>query len=76
MREMAFTGFVYSMAHGWGPKPLENLQSFGETNGDGTLLYPATALDKEDLNPMPSIRLMLLRDAIEDYELQRPRLVA
>jgi hypothetical protein len=29
---------VYSMAHGWGPKPLENIQSFAGTNGDGTLL--------------------------------------
>ena len=75
MRENGITGFVYSMAHGWGPKPLENLQSFGETNGDGTLLYPAAALNKEDLSPIPSIRLMLLRDAIEDYELQRPRVV-
>lgn len=71
MRREGIKGFVYSMAHGWGPKPLENLQSFGETNGDGTLLYPAAALDKNDLTPLPSIRLMLLRDAIEDYELQR-----
>ena len=72
MAQNGITGFVYSMAHGWGPKPLENLQSFGETNGDGTLLYPAAALDKNNLNPLPSIRLMLLRDAIEDYELKRP----
>jgi hypothetical protein len=71
MAQHGITGFVYSMAHGWGPKPLENLQSFGETNGDGTLLYPAAAVDKDDLNPLPSIRLMLLRDAIEDYELRR-----
>lgn len=72
MATQGINGFVYSMAHGWGPKPFENLQSFGETNGDGTLLYPAAALDKNDLNPLPSIRLMLLRDAIEDYELKRP----
>ncbi|HVF85878.1 MAG TPA: glycoside hydrolase domain-containing protein, partial [Abditibacteriaceae bacterium] len=26
------SGFVYSMAHGWGPKPLENLESFEGTN--------------------------------------------
>lgn len=64
-----FTGFVYSMAHGWGPKPLENLESFGDTNGDGTLLYPAEIVG--GTGPMPSIRLMLLRDAIEDVELQR-----
>ena len=62
-------GFVYSMAHGWGPKPLQNLESFAATNGDGTLLYPAELVG--GIGPMPSIRLMLLRDAIEDYELLR-----
>ena len=39
-RRHGFNGFVYSMAHGWGPKPLENLASFENTNGDGTLIYP------------------------------------
>ena len=62
-------GFVYSMAHGWTPKPLENLESFAATNGDGTLLYPAELVG--GVGPMPSIRLMLLRDAMEDYELLR-----
>ena len=61
------TGFVYSMAHGWGPKPLENLESFGGTNGDGTLVYPAELVGGS--GPMPSIRLMLIRDAIEDLAL-------
>jgi hypothetical protein len=69
MARYGITGFVYSMAHGWGPKPLENLQSFAGTNGDGTLLYPSEILGGS--GPMPSIRLMLLRDAIEDYELLR-----
>ncbi|MDQ3813281.1 MAG: hypothetical protein M3347_04950, partial [Armatimonadota bacterium] len=41
MARWGITGFVYSMAHGWGPKPFENLQSFAGTNGDGTLLYPS-----------------------------------
>lgn len=67
MARWNITGFVYSMAHGWGPKPLENLQSFAGTNGDGTLLYPSEIVG--GTGPMPSIRLMLLRDAIEDYEL-------
>lgn len=66
MAEYGINGFVYSMAHGWGPKPLENLQSFAGTNGDGTLLYPSEIVG--GTGPMPSIRLMLLRDAIEDYE--------
>lgn len=59
------TGFVYSMVHGWGPHPLQDLTSFANTNGDGTLLYPAELVGGQ--GPMPSIRLMLLRDAIEDY---------
>lgn len=69
MARYGITGFVYSMAHGWGPKPLENLQSYAGTNGDGTLLYPSEIVGGS--GPMPSIRLMLLRDAIEDYELMR-----
>ena len=64
-----FNGFVYSMTHGWGPKPLENLESFAGTNGDGTLLYPAELVG--GVGPMPSIRLMLLRDAIEEFELMK-----
>jgi hypothetical protein len=69
MARFGITGFVYSMAHGWGPKPLENITSFAETSGDGTLLYPSEIVG--GTGPMPSIRLMLLRDAIEDYELLR-----
>src|SRR4028119_1299244 len=69
MARYGITGFVYSMAHGWGPKPLQNIQSFAGTNGDGTLLYPSELAGGS--GPMPSIRLMLLRDAIEDYELLR-----
>lgn len=65
------SGFVYSMAHGWGANPLENLESFEGTNGDGTLLYPRDLTNDatQKLRPMPSIRLMLLREAIQDYEL-------
>jgi len=69
MAHTGINGFVYSMAHGWGPKPLENLQSYAGTNGDGTLLYPAEIVDPSASGPLPSIRLMLLRDAIEEYEL-------
>ncbi len=69
MARYGISGFVYSMAHGWGPKPLENIRSFADTNGDGTLLYPSEIVG--GVGPMPSIRLMLLRDAIEDYELLR-----
>jgi hypothetical protein len=61
-----FGGFVYSMAHGWGGNPLENLQSYESTNGDGTLLYPAELVG--GTGPMPSIRLMLLREMLEEAE--------
>ncbi len=73
MARYGINGFVYSMAHGWGPKPLQNLESFEGTNGDGTLLYPADLTGDPDLKlrPIPSIRLMILREAIQDYELLR-----
>lgn len=67
MARYGITGFVYSMVHGWGPKPWEDLTSFAGTSGDGTLIYPGEPFGVE--GPLPSIRLMLLRDAIEDYEL-------
>lgn len=67
MARYGFSGFVYSMAHGWGPKPLENLQSFANTNGDGTLIYPAEIVG--GVGPMPSIRLMLLRQMMQKWEL-------
>ena len=40
------------------------------TNGDGNLLYPGTP-GREDIaahQPVPSMRLVLLRDGMEDYE--------
>ena len=33
------------------------------TNGDGQILYPG-----KDMKPIPSIRLEIIRDGIEDYE--------
>ena len=69
METWGINGFVYSMAHGWGPDPLNNIASFAGTYGDGTLVYPAELVGGH--GPIPSIRLMLLRDAIEDYELMK-----
>jgi hypothetical protein len=57
------------MAHGWGPDPLNNIAAFAGTYGDGTLIYPSELVGGH--GPMPSIRLMLLRDAMEDYELMK-----
>jgi len=64
-----YTGCVYSQAHGWGPDPLHDLTSFANTSGDGTLLYPAELVGGHGL--MPSIRLMLLREALQQYEVLR-----
>jgi hypothetical protein len=69
MARHGISGFVYSMAHGWGPDPLNNIASYAGTYGDGTLVYPAELVGGH--GPMPSIRLMILRDALEDYELMR-----
>jgi len=69
MARYGISGFVYSMAHGWGPDPLNNITSFAGTYGDGTLVYPSELIGGH--GPMPSIRLMLLRDAMEDYELMK-----
>ena len=60
-------GCVYSMAHGWGPQPFDNLQSFAGTHGDGTLLYPGEL--KGAVGPIPSMRLMLLREAHQETRL-------
>jgi len=62
-------GFVYSMVHGWGEDPFAHVTSFATTNGDGLLIYPGEVFGSSD--PLPSLRLMLLRDGIEDYELLR-----
>jgi hypothetical protein len=67
MAHWGITGFVYSMAHGWSDDPLDNPRTFADTWGDGVLLYPSELVG--GVGPMPSIRLMLLRDALEDYEL-------
>lgn len=67
MFRFGISGFVYSMVHGWGPRPLEDLTSYAGTSGDGTLLYPSEIVG--GVGPMPSIRLMLLRDALEEWEL-------
>lgn len=60
-------GCVYSMAHGWGPNPYESLVSFTNTNGDGTLLYPGEP--KGVVGPLPSMRLMMLREAHQETRL-------
>ncbi len=69
MARYGWTGFVYSMAHGWSPDPYTSVASFNNTNGDGLLLYPGQPFGTDQ--PFPSLRLKLLRDGLQDYELLR-----
>jgi len=69
MARYGWTGFVYSMAHGWSPDPYASVASFNNTNGDGLLLYPGQPFGTDQ--PFPSLRLKLLRDGLQDYELLR-----
>lgn len=62
-----FTGCVYSMVHGWSDDPYSYVQSFLDSNGDGLLIYPGEPFGSNE--PFPSLRLMLIRDGLEDYEM-------
>jgi hypothetical protein len=59
------TVYAYQMAGDPWMKPYLTM-----TNGEGNLLYPGTP-GREDITahlPVPSLRLVLLRDGMEDYE--------
>jgi len=61
------TGFLHWESVNWEGDPYSEpyVPPFG--NGEGVLIYPAR--DKDRAEPVTSIRLELLRDGIEDYEL-------
>jgi hypothetical protein len=62
-------GELYYQTDLWGPTPWDHLYDFGG-NGDGALFYPGT-VDKiggERPVPVPSIRMKLIRDGMEDFE--------
>ncbi|MCC7492142.1 MAG: DUF4091 domain-containing protein [Fimbriimonadaceae bacterium] len=67
MARYGWSGFVYSMAHGWSPDPYRSVASFNNTNGDGLLLYPGQPWGRRA--PLPSLRLKLLREGLQDLEL-------
>jgi hypothetical protein len=51
-----------------GCNPWEKTETYPTGNGDGSLLYPS----RDGLNhPVASIRLKMLREGLEDYELLR-----
>jgi hypothetical protein len=58
------------MLHGWTGDPWRDPRAFAG-NGDGTLLYPGRPETLGGTNPFPveSIRLEIIRDALEDVEL-------
>jgi hypothetical protein len=60
----------YDMLHGWTGDPWRDPRAFAG-NGDGTLLYPGLpeALGGTHPFPVESIRLEIIRDALEDAEL-------
>jgi hypothetical protein len=60
----------YDMIHGWTGDPWRDPRAFAG-NGDGTLLYPGRTETLGGTHPFPvgSIRLAIIRDALEDAEL-------
>jgi hypothetical protein len=60
----------YDMLHAWPGDPWSDPRAFAG-NGDGTLLYPGLprALGGSRPFPVESIRLKIIRDALEDAEL-------
>jgi hypothetical protein len=62
----------YDMLQTWGGDPWKDVRAFAG-NGDGTLLYPGRPEELGGKSPFPveSIRLKIIRDALEDVELLR-----
>jgi hypothetical protein len=60
----------YDMLHAWTGDPWSDVRAFAG-NGDGTLLYPGLPASLGGSTPFPvsSIRLAIVRDALEDAEL-------
>ena len=71
---MGVRGILYWSATHWHDveDPYHDTATFRETdvvgNGDGVLLYPGAPIGRPGL-PSPSIRLLQLRDGIEDHDL-------
>jgi hypothetical protein len=69
-REHVAGELYYDMLHAWRGDPWKDVRAFAG-NGDGTLLYPGLPDRMGGRHPFPveSIRLKLVRDAIEDWEI-------
>ena len=71
-------GFYYHQSADWDPDPWSALYSDTQSNGDGFLFYPPKddtlgydPCEFESNRLVPSIRLELLREGLEDYALFR-----
>ncbi|MCB2209455.1 DUF4091 domain-containing protein [bacterium] len=67
-------GLYYAQAADWDPNPWNQPFSNDLSNGDGFLIYPPndSSIGQDPCDPdsnriIPSIRLMLLREGLEDY---------
>lgn len=62
----------YDMLQAWTRDPWTDVRAFAG-NGDGTLLYPGRPAELGGTRPfpVPSIRLELIRDGLQDLELLR-----
>ncbi len=69
-RERIAGELYYEMLQAWRGDPWKDIRAFAG-NGDGTLLYPGLPERLGGTHPFPveSIRLKLVRDGIEDWEL-------
>ena len=69
-RERVAGELYYDMLHAWSGDPWNDVRAFAG-NGDGTLLYPGLPdrLGGRHAFPVESIRLKLVRDGIEDWEM-------
>lgn len=59
-------GYLYWAVDHWSINPWKDAETYPGCNGEGTLFYPA--LDHKSL-PYPCVRLAILRDGFEDYDL-------
>jgi hypothetical protein len=61
-------GLLYWSTTYWNESsdPWTDVQTYGQHNGDGALIYPGNAVGYE--GPLPSIRLKAVRQAMQDYE--------
>jgi hypothetical protein len=60
------TGLLYWTTTYWPNDPWVDPKTYSRYNGDGSLLYPGSAVGYP--GPVVSIRLKAIRDGMEDYE--------